>query len=60
MSKPESDQPNSLNITGEQRPAVPTYACLIYVAKTDEGKSRRELRTLAGSRLPRRPSEMRY
>ena len=48
MNKPESGQPNQLNITGEQRPTVPTFACLIYIAKTDDGKVNARVANLAG------------
>ena len=51
MNQPESNQPNSLNIAGEQRPVVPTFACLIYVAKTDDGKVKARVANLDGFEL---------
>ena len=51
MNSPESDQSNPLNITGEQRPTVPTFACLIYVSKTDEGKVKARVANLSGFEL---------
>ena len=51
MNKPESKQSNPLNITGEQRPAVPTFACLIYIAKTDDGRVKARVANLSGFEL---------
>ena len=42
-------QPSSpLEITGDQRPVVPTYACLIYVSSADDGKVNARVANLAG------------
>ena len=35
--KPNSDNPNSLEITGESKPNVPVFTCLVYVHKNEDG-----------------------
>jgi len=47
MNKPDPQKSN-LEITGDQRPAVPTFACLIYVSKSDDGKVNARVANLAG------------
>ena len=51
MNKPENDPANPLNITGEQSPAVPTFACQIYIAKTDDGRVKARVANLSGFEL---------
>ena len=47
MNNPDPKKSN-LEITGDQRPAVPTFACLIYVSKDEEGKTNARVANLAG------------
>lgn len=51
MNKPDPQQSKSLEITGGQRPVVPTFACLIYVSKSDDGKTNARVANLAGFEL---------
>ncbi len=36
-SRPNSKSPNSLGITGDAKPSVPVYACLVYVCHQEDG-----------------------
>ena len=51
MNKPDPQRPQSLEITGDQRPAVPTFACLIYVSPTKDGKVNARVANLEGFEL---------
>lgn len=51
MSSSDPQPSNPLEITGDRRPAVPTYACLIYVGGTDDGKVSARVANLAGFEL---------
>lgn len=51
MTKPDPEQSNNLEITGDQRPSVPTFACLIYVSTTDDGNVNARVANLAGFEL---------
>ena len=48
-SDPQPSRP--LEITGGQRPAVPTYACLIYISSADDGKVNARVANLSGFEL---------
>lgn len=39
---------NSLNITGDAQPSVPTYACLVYVHTDEDGSVIGRVANLAG------------
>ena len=45
---PTSDRPNPLAVTGDSRPIVPAFSCLVYVCKTAEGTIRGRVANLAG------------
>ena len=34
--KSESDHPKSLQITGDTKPSVPVFTCIVYVRKNDD------------------------
>ena len=51
MTNPDPQQSKSLDITGTERPAVPTFACLIYIAQSDDGKVNARVANLAGFEL---------
>jgi hypothetical protein len=36
-ASPNSDSPNSLGITGDSKPNVPVFACIVYVHKKEDG-----------------------
>lgn len=46
--QPNSDNPNSLGITGDAKPIVPTFACLVYVRKNEDGTITGVVANLAG------------
>jgi len=48
MNVPDPPNSSNLDITGDQRPAAPTFACLIYTARTDDGKVNARVANLAG------------
>ena len=51
MTKPDPQPSANLEITGDQRPTVPTFACLIYLSKNDDGKVNARVANLAGFEL---------
>ncbi len=46
--QPNSDNPNSLGITGDSKPNVPVYTCLVYVHKNDDATVTGRVANLAG------------
>jgi hypothetical protein len=44
-----SDNPNSLEITGDSKPTVPVFSCIVYVCKTADGTISGRVANLAGS-----------
>ncbi len=36
-SSPKSDGPTSLGITGDSKPKVPVFACVVYVHRNEDG-----------------------
>jgi len=46
--QPTSNNPNSLETTGDSKPAVPTFACIAYVRKQDDGTVAGRVVNLAG------------
>lgn len=46
--KPNSNASNSLETTGDSQPAVPTFACIAYVRKQDDGTIAGRVANLAG------------
>jgi hypothetical protein len=47
-NSPNSDSPNPLPITGDSRPVVPAFSCIVYVCKTAEGTICGRVANLAG------------
>ena len=47
-ASPNSDNPNSLGITGDSKPNVPVFACLVYVHKNEDGTVIGRVANLAG------------
>ena len=45
---PNSDSPNSLGITGDSKPNVPVFACIVYVHKNEDGTVIGRVANLAG------------
>ena len=43
-----SDNPNSLGITGDSKPNVPVFACIVYVHKNEDGTVIGRVANLAG------------
>ena len=43
-----SERPNSLGITGDAKPTVPVFSCIVYVCKTADGTIRGRVANLAG------------
>ncbi|QDT75567.1 hypothetical protein [Lacipirellula limnantheis] len=43
-----SDNPQSLGITGDSKPAVPAFTCIVYVCKTEDGTISGRVANLAG------------
>ena len=43
-----SDNPNPLGITGDSKPAVPVFSCIVYVCKTADGTISGRVANLAG------------
>ena len=43
-----SDRPNPLGITGDSKPTVPVFSCIVYVCKTADGTIRGRVANLAG------------
>ena len=43
-----SDNPNSLGITGDYKPNVPVFACIVYVHKNEDGTVIGRVANLAG------------
>ena len=43
-----SDNRNSLGITGDSKPTVPVYSCIVYVCKTDDGTISGRVANLGG------------
>jgi hypothetical protein len=43
-----SVRPNPLRITGDSKPAVPVFSCIVYVCKTEDGTIRGRVANLAG------------
>ena len=46
--RPNSDNPNSLGITGDPKPNVPVFACLVYVHTNEDGLVTGRVANLAG------------
>ena len=46
--QPNSDNQKSLGITGNSKPSVPVFACLVYVHKNDDGMVTGRVANLAG------------
>jgi hypothetical protein len=42
------DRPNPLGITGDSKPTVPVFSCIVYVCKTADGTIRGRVANLAG------------
>ncbi len=51
MDDQSHSSPDKLSITGPQRPAPPTYACLIYTMYNADGKVTARIANLAGFEL---------
>ncbi len=47
-TQPNSDKPNSLEITGDSKPSVPAFACIVYVHTGDDGTVIGRVANLAG------------
>jgi hypothetical protein len=47
-TQPNSANPNSLGITGDAKPNVPSFACLVYVHTNDDGMVTGRVANLAG------------
>lgn len=49
-SQPNAEEPNldPLKITGDAKPTVPVFSCLVYVSKDDEGKVNGRVANLDG------------
>jgi hypothetical protein len=45
---PNSDRPKPLTITGDAKPIVPAFSCIVYVFKTADGTIRGRVANLAG------------
>jgi hypothetical protein len=45
---PPSDSPNALGITGNLKPSVPVFACIVYVCKNEDGTISGRVANLAG------------
>ena len=45
---PKDDQPNSLEITGDAKPAVPVYSCIVNVHRNEDGTVTGRVANLAG------------
>ena len=43
-----SDSPDPLGITGDSKPAVPVFSCIVYVCKTADGTISGRVANLAG------------
>jgi hypothetical protein len=43
-----SDRPNPLGITGDSKPTVPAFSCIVYVCKAADGTIRGRVANLAG------------
>jgi hypothetical protein len=43
-----SDSPNSLEVTGDSKPTVPVFSCIVYVCKTANGTISGRAANLAG------------
>ena len=43
-----ADQPNSLEITGDAKPAVPVYSCIVNVLRNEDGTVTGRVANLAG------------
>ena len=43
-----SDIPDPLGITGDSKPTVPVFSCIVYVCKTADGKMSGRVANLAG------------
>ena len=43
-----SDSPNSLGITGDSKPNVPVFACIVYVHKNEDGTISGRVANLVG------------
>ena len=46
--QPNSDNQNSLGITGNSKPSVPVFTCLVYVHQNDDGMVTGRVANLAG------------
>jgi len=46
--QPKPDNHNSLGITGDSKPDVPVFTCLVYVHKNDDGTVTGRVANLAG------------
>ncbi len=47
-TQPNPDNPNSLGITGDSKPNVPAFACLVYVHTGEDGTVIGRVANLAG------------
>ena len=46
--KPNSENSNSLDITGDSKPSVPTFSCLVYISTSEDGTVTGRVANLAG------------
>ena len=46
--QPNSDNQNSLGITGNSKPSVPVFTCLVYVRQNDDGMVTGRVANLTG------------
>ena len=46
--KPNSENVNSLDITGNSKPSVPTFSCLVYIHTSEDGTVIGRVANLAG------------
>jgi hypothetical protein len=44
-----SNNPKSLGVTGDSKPAVPAFSCIVYVSKTADGTISGRVANVAGS-----------
>jgi len=47
-ASPNPDRPNSLGITGDSKPNVPAFACIVYVHTSEDGTVIGRVANLAG------------
>lgn len=44
----DPDQPDSLEITGSEKPSVPVFTCIVYVCQNQDGSVAARVANLAG------------